>query len=87
MFNMRYMFCKCSSLEELNLPKFNTNKVNNMIGMFSECSSLKELNLSKFNTNNVKFMGGMFYGCSNYLKRKIRLENKNIRDEAFYCFW
>ena len=51
--------------------------------MFSECSSLKELNLNNFNTNNVTDMSYMFAGCSDDLKRKIKSENKNIKDEAF----
>ena len=55
-----------------------------MEGMFYDCSSLKELNLNNFNTNNVTDMKGMFSGCSDDLKRKIKSENKNIKDEAFY---
>ena len=51
--------------------------------MFSGCSSLKELNLNNFNTNNVTNMSCMFNGCSNDLKRKIKSEIKNIKDEAF----
>ena len=54
-----------------------------MSRMFSGCSSLKELNLPNFNTDNVKDMSKMFYGCSDDLKNKIRLDNKNIRNEAF----
>ena len=52
--------------------------------MFYECSSLKELNLNNFNTNNVTNMCFMFKGCSDDLKMKIKLENKNIKNEAFY---
>ena len=52
--------------------------------MFCKCSSLKELNLNNFNTNNVTYMRRMFSGCSDDLKRKIKSENKNIKDEAFY---
>ena len=52
--------------------------------MFSGCSSLKELNLNNFNTNNETDMSFMFRGCSDDLKRKIKSENKNIKDEAFY---
>ena len=52
--------------------------------MFSRCSSLKELNLNNFNTNNVTYMSGMFNGCSDDLKMKIKSENKNIKDEAFW---
>ena len=55
-----------------------------MSGMFSGCSSLKELNLINFNTNNVTYMRQMFSGCSDDLKRKIKSENKNIKDEAFW---
>ena len=50
---MSYMFYKCSSLEEINLSKFNTKNVTNMSYMFGYCSSLKELNLSNFNTSKV----------------------------------
>ena len=52
--------------------------------MFSVCSSLKELNLNNFNTNNVTNMSLMFSCCSGDLKRKIKSENKNIKDEAFW---
>ena len=57
-----------------------------MSWMFNGCSSLKELNLNNFNTNNVTNMSGMFSGCSDDLKRKIKSENKNIKDEAFYDY-
>ena len=52
--------------------------------MFCECSSLKELNLNNFNTNNVTDMSYMFSGCSDDLKSKIKSENKNIKDDAFW---
>ena len=52
--------------------------------MFNGCSSLKQLNLSNFNTINVTNMDYMFSKCSNDLKKKIRLENENFLDEAFY---
>ena len=81
--NMNGMFYKCSSLKKLNLTNFNTNNVTDMYGMFFGCSSLKELNLTNFNTNNVIDMYDMFYGCLDDLKRKIKSENKNIKDEAF----
>ena len=55
-----------------------------MSWMFNGCSSLNELNLNNFNTNNVTNMSYMLYGCSYILKKKIKSENKNIKDEAFY---
>ena len=81
---MSYIFAGCSSLEELNVNNFNTNNVTDMNAMFWGCSSLKELNLNNFNTDNVTDMRCMFSGCSDDLKRKIKSENKNIKDEAFY---
>ena len=60
---MKYMFYKCSSLEELNFSSFNTEKVTNMKKMFSDCILLKKLNLS-INTSNVIDMSCMFEGCS-----------------------
>ena len=55
-----------------------------MTYMFAGCKSLKELNINNFNTNNVTNMSNMFCGCSDDLKRKIKSENKNIKDEAFW---
>ena len=54
-----------------------------MSSMFYGCSLLKELNLNNFNTINVTNMIWMFEGCSDDLTRKIKSENKNIKDEAF----
>ena len=82
--NMIYMFFKCLSLKELNLTNFNTNNAIDTKGMFFKCSSLIELNSTHFNTNNITNIRGMFYGCSDDLKMKIKSENKNIKDEAFW---
>ena len=81
---MSWMFYNCSSLKELNLNNFNTSNVTNMSWMFYDCRSLTELNLNNFNTNNVTDMSYMFWGCSNELKKKIKTQYKNIRNEAFY---
>ena len=61
---MSGMFCRCSSLKNINLSNFNTINVTNMSGMFSYCSSLKDINLSNFNTNNVVDMYDIFYDCN-----------------------
>jgi surface protein len=82
--NMKGMFSGCSSLKELNLSNFNTNNVTKMSYMFYRCSSLKYLNISNFNTNNVTNMKMMLYGCSEYLINKIKSEEINIKNEAFY---
>ena len=77
------MFCFCSSLKELNLSNFNTNKVTNTSFMFYKCSSLKELNLSNFNTDNVTNMRWMFSNCSDELKLKIRNKYNNFHEISF----
>ena len=41
-------------------------------------------NLTNFNTKNVTNMSYMLKGCSDVLKTKIKSENKNIIDEAFW---
>lgn len=41
-----YMFAGCSSLTELNLSKWNTEKVQRFTSMFENCKSLSKLNIS-----------------------------------------
>ena len=62
--NMCYMFCGCSSLTNLDLSNFKTDKVRDMSGTFTHCSSLTSLDVSNFKTDNVQFMDYLFYGCS-----------------------
>ena len=81
--DMSEMFYGCSKLKELNLSNFNTNNVTNMRFMFCGCYKLKELNVSNFNINNVTNMSLMLYGCPIELKKKMRAEFKNIKEEAF----
>ena len=81
-FKSLFHFCEC--IESINFKKFYRNNITDMSLMFAGCSSLKELNLNNFNTNNVTNMCWMFSGCSDDLKRKIKSENKNIKDEAFW---
>ena len=76
-------FYRCSSLEELYISNFNTNKVTDMNSMFFGCLSLKELNLSNFNVSNVNNMFCMFYGCSLELKKKIKDSNCKLAKKAF----
>ena len=48
--DMSGMFNECSSLTELNLSNFNTNKVTNMSNMFNGCVKLKEIEECKNET-------------------------------------
>ena len=73
------MFAYCSSLKELNLSNFNTKKVTDMAHIFFRCKSLKELDLTNFKTNKYTNMTEMFYGCLTELKKRIKLQNINIK--------
>ena len=81
--NMNGMFSWCSSLIELNLANFNTNNVTNMSVMFNECKALKILDISSFNINNIQNKERMFYNCSNDLKKKIKEQIKDLKEEDF----
>ena len=76
-----FSYCKC--IESIFFKKFYRNNINNMKFMFLGCSSLKELNLDNFNTNKVTSMFAMFSRCSNELIMKIKIQYKNIKEEAF----
>lgn len=82
--NMSFMFNKCTSLKYLNISNFNTSKVTDMSYMFHNCTALNQLNISKFKVSNVVNMISMFSGCSRELKTKIKTQNSNIRDGAFF---
>ena len=61
--DMRYMFCGCEALQELDASGFDTAKVTNMNETFCGCSALKKLDVSGFDTANVTDMKGMFWCC------------------------
>ena len=65
--NINHIFYKCSSLINVDLSNFNTQKVTNMSYMFYGCSSLININLSNINTSNVTHMNSMFSGCSSLI--------------------
>ena len=58
------MFAGCAALKNINLSKFNTEKVDTMQLMFFKCKALANLDVSSFNTANVKDMSKMFRECS-----------------------
>ena len=62
--NCYRMFYHSNSITKIDLSKFHTKQVQNMLSMFSGCSSLTSLNLLNFATSNVEMMDYMFYGCS-----------------------
>ena len=81
------MFCKCSSLTNIDLSNFNAQKVTDMSAMFSHCSSLKNINLSNLNTQNVTNMNYMFKRClslTNINLTNFNTQNVTYMDGMFY---
>ena len=79
--NTNHIFCKCSSLTNINLSNFNTQNVTNMCWMFYECSSLTNIDLSKLNTQNVMDMSSMFFGCSSLTNIDLsNFNTQNVKD-------
>ena len=50
--------------------------------LFAECLSLAKLNLPKYNIY-ISSMKNIFKGCSDELKKQIKSQNKNLKEEAF----
>ena len=62
--SLRYLFCGCSNLADLDISKLDTSKVTDMGSMFSGCSSLTQIDVSGLDTSKVTDMSWMFSGCS-----------------------
>lgn len=73
---MEYMFFHCESLTQLDLGKFNTEKLTNMSTMFSDCASLQYLDLSHFDTGKVTDIQRMFDHCNNL--QELNLSNFDL---------
>ena len=58
------MFFECDSIIEVDLSKFNSEKVTTLNSMFDSCSSLYYVNFTGFITSKVTSMEYMFYGCA-----------------------
>ena len=65
------MFKGMTSLEELEISSFHTEKVEYMSEMFESCSSILSLDLSNFKTEMVINMDRMFSSC-------LKLEEVNL---------
>ena len=62
--NMSKLFCNCSSLKYVNLPK-NLNLSTNLTGLFFFCLSLESINMQGlFSSASASYnLTAMFYGC------------------------
>ena len=58
------MFCNLNNITKIDLSKFDSSKVTEMIGMFYNCDSLTSINLDKFKTVSSNSIKRMFDGCN-----------------------
>ena len=63
-YEMRNLFYKCTSLEEIDLSPLNTSNVQYMGSMFYGCTSLTSVNFGAINTSSVLSMERMFQGAN-----------------------
>lgn len=62
--NCYQMFFGCTKLISLDLSKFNTSKLTNIVKMFDSCNSLTNINLSNWDTDKLINMSGLFNSCN-----------------------
>ena len=79
---MEGMFGKCSSLQELDLKRFNTKGVTDMSCMFCGCESLRKIEMSEtFDTQSVTNMEEMFKDCKMLKNLDVsHFDTQNVTD-------
>ena len=60
---MHSMFNGCYRLKNLNVSKFDTNRVTDMSWMFVDCEQIDQLDLSGFDISKVRNKYYMFGDC------------------------
>ena len=63
--NCEYMFYGLSNIINIDLSKFDSSKVTNMLKIFQDCTSLTSINLKNLNTSIVEDMRDLFVNCKN----------------------
>ena len=80
---MNNMLSQCSTLKELNLNSFKTDKLDDTYHMFERCTSLIELNWDNLNANKITYIANMFWECPDDFIKKIKKKFKNLNPAAF----
>lgn len=82
--NMSSMFKICSSLKELDVTTFNTDKVTDMSYMFTSCQDLTNLDVTNFNTSNVTNMTYMFAVCNDLTSIDVsKFDTSNVTNMSY----
>lgn len=85
--DMRWMFQRCSKLEELNVDNWDTSSCVNMTGMFRNCDKLEKLNVGNWDTSSCVNMSSMFYRCSNLSNLNVSNWDTSSCENMYYMFY
>ncbi|MGN1375430.1 MAG: BspA family leucine-rich repeat surface protein, partial [Prevotella sp.] len=75
--SMRYMFCGCKRLKQIDLSHFNTSMCASFTSMFDGCESLVSIDASSFDTHKTTSWSMMFANCTSL---------KDVNLSSFYTF-
>lgn len=82
-----YWFEGLMKLEQVDISKLDTSKVENARNMFHSCSALKAVDLSRFDGSSLKEAFGMFFGCQSLESlnlSKLNASNLENVEALFY---
>ena len=84
--NMAYMFYGCSSLESVNLQKWEMDEVTDMSYMFYGCKALSQFSyLPASYCPKVKYMNFMFYNCESLTRLPV-YGGENVTNMAYMYY-
>ena len=81
--SMLSMFAYCSSLDSIDVSRFDTSKVEDMEGMFYACSSLAELDLSSFDISQGCATSTLLKDCTSL--RRLHVSPSMARLSEYSC--
>lgn len=87
--DMSRAFYRCSSLKELDLSQFRTDKVKSIESIFESCLNLRDVKVSTWNTENIENMRNAF--AHDFNIKSLDLSNwdtrncKNMTDMLGHC--
>ena len=70
-----FMFYGLTNIIEIDLSKFDSSSITEMVSMFNDCTSLILIDLSNFNINKITNMESAFHDCCSL--KYINLKNFN----------
>ena len=80
--NLRFLFCECAELKELDLSPLSSARPTNLWSLLNGCAKLETADLSEMNTAEVIDMAFLFNDCAslNSVKFGRSFVNSNVED-------